>query len=374
MNSLYSSPPGPCPRAACTLLLALALVASRSHASPPQAQPGREASISQIDTSSWPVARVFVSVREPGGESVVGLTRQDFGVLSNGRPLTDIQVTAVSPESQWQELVFLVDRSGSMRGDKLAAAVQAGLDFVNRLGLRDAVLVGAFDSTLTFNPQDFTTDRAALRAALSELSPGDNTSLRDALLEAATRLTRRQAPRRGVVVLTDGQDTTSRAEPVATLRALEEARVPVYAVVLGEEADHEWLASVAAATGGGVFAASAASDLLTVYQAIARRIQNEYVIAFEVPDASSTTEHHVSVLVRDTPTRAERRYSATHPGVVSTTRPLLAAAAAAGSLGLLAGWTLGIAAPRPASRRRRLALTLGTGVVCGLGAVVVVLW
>ncbi len=159
--------------------------------------------------SSVEVVPINAVVRDRHGRIVTSLAATDFQIFDKGEPrsIVDFQVDRNSPIS----LAVLLDVSGSMRvGPKLAlAAAVAGRLAGELQDGRDEVGVFTFDASL-HEQQPFTVHPRLVETAFESADPWGTTSLYDAIAETARRVEARRAPRRAVVVLTDGVDTSSR--------------------------------------------------------------------------------------------------------------------------------------------------------------------
>lgn len=147
--------------------------------------------------------------------------------------------------------VLLVDASGSVAGDELAASVLTASALVQRMRPGDELGVVAFWSKavvlrpLSADPRiDVVVDR------LCDLRGGGTTDLELALRTAAAQVARSRASDRQVLLLSDGLATDS-PDPVNAALAL--ARIPARLSVLALSADGEAMAacSALAAAGGG---------------------------------------------------------------------------------------------------------------------------
>jgi Mg-chelatase subunit ChlD len=147
--------------------------------------------------------------------------------------------------------VLLVDASGSVAGDELAAAVLTAAALVQRMRPGDELGVVAFWSKavvlrpLSADPRvDVVVDR------LCDLRGGGTTDLELALQTAAAQVSRSRAADRQVLLLSDGVATES-PDPVNAASTL--ARIPARLQVLALSGEEEAMASCAAlaAAGGG---------------------------------------------------------------------------------------------------------------------------
>lgn len=155
--------------------------------------------------------------------------------------------------------VLIVDTSGSMRGAKLEATRTAVSSYVARLPEDVDVGIVAFSTTprVVLRP---TADRQAVERAVASLRAQGGTSLYDAVL-AGVRLASTAGSSR-MVVVTDGNDSKSRATLAAVTRRLTTAGIPLDAVeVRPGQQPSPALRKLAEAGGGRVVSVSNASQL-----------------------------------------------------------------------------------------------------------------
>lgn len=171
---------------------------------------------------------VSATVRDRKGRLVTGLQARDFEVIDRGERRVISQFrTDRAPIS----LAILFDISGSMDvAARFTAARFAAHHLLSWLEEgRDEAALFAFDSRLQ-EVAPFTVDTRALNGALGEVDPFGATSLHDAISEAADRVAQRTHPRRAVVVLTDGIDTSSSKTPAEVSGLASAIDVPVYVI------------------------------------------------------------------------------------------------------------------------------------------------
>jgi Ca-activated chloride channel family protein len=121
----------------------------------------------------------------------------------------------------------------------------------------------------------FAQNRDALTGAIGDLLPGGQTAVYDATGDGLRRVQELHDPTRinAVVVLTDGEDTSSNAD-FSDVRSLlasqansEGNAVRVYTIAYGSDANGEELGSLAAASGGKGFQGDT-GDIESVYRSI----------------------------------------------------------------------------------------------------------
>src|SRR5204862_5791848 len=109
-----------------------------------------------------------------------------------------------------RDVVFVVDRSGSMQGPKMASASRACAILLRTLGPRDRFAVVSFDEVVEWTPGGFQqADVGALDRGekwLRKIEARGGTELDSAMAEALRRIRAQAGGRVPVVVLlTDGQ-------------------------------------------------------------------------------------------------------------------------------------------------------------------------
>jgi Ca-activated chloride channel family protein len=249
--------------------------------------------------AAFPSAQVFragvdtvllsVTVADSKSHPTAGLTQANFKVFEDGQP-QNIDFFAV--ERLPIALSLLVDSSQSMEG-KLAMAQAAATGFVQSLGPDDLAQVIDFNKDTRIR-QTFTSDREALERAIGAIRVGGSTSLYTALYIALSELERHRAGspaelrRQAIIVLSDGEDTSSLKTYDDVEESTKRSNVAVYAIGLREklpsagrfnEADFA-LRTLSQVTGGRVFFVDDVKQLPEVYGQIADELANQYVIGY----------------------------------------------------------------------------------------------
>ncbi len=187
--------------------------------------------------SSVALVPITALVRDSRNRIVRNLGRDDFQVLEQGesRPIIDFGAREDAPVS----VAFLFDTSGSMR---IASNLEKGKALVELFSAQidagvDEIALFTFDRALR-QEVAFTSDRDRIRGALGLVRPWGLTSLYDAIAETAKRLGDRPSPRRAVVVITDGVDTSSALTSAEVAGLASAIDVPVYVVAVVSPLDH----------------------------------------------------------------------------------------------------------------------------------------
>jgi len=179
-------------------------------------------------------------------------------------------------------LAVILDSSGSMQPamDKVHNAASR---FVDSLALEDKALVIDFDEKV-YLLQDLTNDKDQLRRAITSTNALGGTALYDALYASFRRL-RGIEGRKAIILLTDGDDTSSK---FSFKRVLDEAKISdiiIFPIGLGTtvlDIDlRRILKTLAEETGGRASFPSKVEDLEAVYKDISEELKSQYYITYE---------------------------------------------------------------------------------------------
>lgn len=257
--------------------------------------------------SSIDVVALTVTVTGEGGKYVSGLTAGDFVVLEDGRPQ---DVTFFQREASPLAVSLLIDSSGSMQ-HQLAQAQQAASDFIARLRPGDLAQVVDFDRSIQVL-QPFTNDREALERAIRRMTARGSTSMFNAVYIALRELGALASPPEGqvrrdvVVVMSDGEDTSSLVTFDHLLDAAKRSQTVIYAIGLGlgsgstrrnSVPPQVALRTLSQESGGRLFLPRDATGLADVYQTIADELASQYVLGYTSSNTERAGWRRVSVRV-----------------------------------------------------------------------------
>jgi Ca-activated chloride channel family protein len=177
---------------------------------------------------------VTATVTDSTGRFVSGLRQDDFSVYEDDQPQT---VTHFSADRVPVSLGLALDTSQSMEGEKIQSARNAILQFLTDLAdPQDEFFLYRF-SDFPLLLQGWTPDRSLIGRALSQASPNGRTALLDTVAEAIPLAQRGQNRKKALVVISDGNDTTSRRTRSEVHRLIRESEALVYAVGIDCEAE-----------------------------------------------------------------------------------------------------------------------------------------
>ena len=170
---------------------------------------------------------VNATVTDQAGRFVSGLNKDDFRVFDDEQPQT---VTHFNAERVPVSLGIVLDTSGSMDGDKMIAARQALDRFLLQLvDPNDEVFLYRFDNAPEL-VEGWTRDKRRISDSLNRIQPRGSTSLYDAVADAVRLAQQGHNRKKAVVILSDGNDTSSRTDVIAVKQLIRETEVLVYAI------------------------------------------------------------------------------------------------------------------------------------------------
>jgi Ca-activated chloride channel family protein len=238
------------------------------------------------------VVELPVSVVDAAGAPVADLKREDFTVLENGKPekITSFNFASNLPISAG----LLIDHSGSM-DKRMEPTKKAASEFLRRIiKSGDRAFVGAF----AFDPTKvapFVSDVASLEAQVEAIPKASGgTALYDAIITGLYRFRGVQG-RRALIILTDGEDTTSRIPYDEMLAYVRAARVPIYfigiAMGFGDISGTNKMKTLAAETGGVAYFIGDPKQLGTTYAQLEKELRSQYLVAYETESSKKDTAY-----------------------------------------------------------------------------------
>jgi VWFA-related protein len=327
-----------------TLLAASVAVAASVLAAGPQDQKQQQQQQDQPQRPTFKsgasTVAVYTTVTDSTGRLVPNLTKDDFEVYDNGKLQT---ISLFQTETQPLSIAIMLDRSGSMR-DNIRLVGMAAEEFVKKLLPIDKARIGSFSDQIQLDPEEFTSDQAALiRVLRSDLPTGGATPLWNAANEAMSALAN-ETGRRVVLLFTDGVDSppvsfkkVNRSVMDVVERATRDDTM-VYAIGLesrlpygkrqspvgigsggfgggfGENSNglvqrpDPGLPKIAEETGGGYFELTRADDIRATFARVADELHQQYAIGFEPTKLDGKT-HKLEVKLKTKGMKARARES-----------------------------------------------------------------
>lgn len=235
------------------------------------------------------VVSLNVTVSDLDGRFITNLDQTNFQVYEDG---VQQNVTFFTKTQLPIALAMLIDTSASM-DEKLATAQEAAIGFSQRLRPEDLVEIVDFDSRVNIL-QTFTNDAVKLEQAIQQTSAGGSTSLYNAIYISLRELSkaplrRADVRREAIIVLSDGEDTSSLVTFDEVLEQAKRSETAIYSIGLQSddsrsrvgfrEADFV-LRQLAQETGGRAFFPNEVDELPKIYQEISDELSSQYSVGY----------------------------------------------------------------------------------------------
>lgn len=231
-----------------------------------------------------------VTVME-GTRYVTDLEQKDFKVFEDG---VQQEVSYFSKTNLPIALALLLDTSASM-DTKLPTAQEAAIGFARRLRSQDLAEVIDFDNRVTVL-QNFTNSAQELETAIRRTSAGGSTSLYNAVyialkdLKKVVAKSQDEVRRQAIIVLSDGEDTSSLLPFEEVLDLAKRSETAIYTIGLRDndantgsklfkEAEYV-LRQLAQQTGGRAFFPNQLAELNGVYGQISDELSSQYTVGY----------------------------------------------------------------------------------------------
>jgi Ca-activated chloride channel family protein len=240
-----------------------------------------------------------VNVKDRDGSTVLGLSKENFTVLEDGRPQ---QVTVFDRNDLPVTVGILVDESRSMTSKRMDV-LTAAQTFIEESNRHDQIFVLNFNDTVTPGlPRDvlFSDSVPQLRSALHRGVAEGKTALYDAIVAGLQRLELGQRDKKTLVVISDGGDNASTHTRKQTLGLVERSIATIYTIGLFDADDPDRdpgvLRQLARTSGGEAYFPASASVMVPVCRSIAQEIRTRYTIGYlPQPSKGAGQLRHIQV-------------------------------------------------------------------------------
>src|SRR5262245_54766857 len=238
------------------------------------------------------LVNVQFSVTDRHGRFVPGLTMKDFLVEEDGRRQ---EIRNFARENELPlTLSMLIDTSPSVRPvfDEEKNTAIAFLESILRA--KDLALVIGFDRSVTLI-QDYTENAKLLRRAIDDLEIGGGTSIFDAIYLACNEKLKEEAGRKAIILISDGEDTTSKVKLNEALVAAHQSDAVIYAISnsvrsgfiygrrrgrSGGGGDLGTLRKFSDETGGATFVLNEQIGFKKIFDQIAQELRSQYSLGY----------------------------------------------------------------------------------------------
>jgi Ca-activated chloride channel homolog len=231
------------------------------------------------------LVNVVFTAADKDGRPVRGLNATDFQIFENKQPQTIEYFSEMGQGSTVPlTIALLIDTSGSVKGKLDYEKATAAEFFKNVIRPdKDLALIIQFDSDVNL-VQDFTQNQDDLIRALNSLRAGNSTALYDAIYLASQEKLRGETGRKVAVVITDGEDTSSKMRKEEAIESAQRSDVLIYGIgVRSDEFGSNFgvLKHFAEETGGAFFSPHAKlSEIQSAFRSIGEELQGQYSLAY----------------------------------------------------------------------------------------------
>jgi Ca-activated chloride channel family protein len=241
--------------------------------------------------------RLPITVVDKKGQFVPGLTQSDFVILEDKVPQQVETFSDDLGQSLPVYIAVLMDTSPSTLG-KLKFEQESAMNFIQTVvrARKDQVLFATFDHEINLR-QDFTNKLDLLNRAVSGVkTTGNQTALYDAIWQFCDEKLRTASGRRVLVVITDGEDTYSRADIRDAISIAQRTETTIFAIstkagfistVPGVEAGEvkdkkdRALSTLAEETGGVAFFTGDMLSLERAFTRISKELRAQYLVTYK---------------------------------------------------------------------------------------------
>jgi Ca-activated chloride channel homolog len=242
---------------------------------------------------------VVFTVTDKHGRYVKDLNKNDFAVVDDRRPATEIRSFHNETDLPLQ-VGLLIDASNSVR-DRFKFEQESAIEFLNQTvrPRYDRAFVVGFDVTPEVT-QDFTDNTESLSRGVRALRPGGGTAMYDALYFACRdKLLKEQSSgpvRRAIILLSDGDDNQSHVTREEAIEMAQRAEVIVYTIstnVTGSrQRGDKVLERIADATGGRAFFPFQITDVANAFLEIQDELRSQYALSYHPADFRADGRFH----------------------------------------------------------------------------------
>ena len=244
----------------------------------------------QIFRAGVEMVSLNVTVTDSTGRYVTDLEQADFNVFEDGAKQ---ELTFFNKTNLPIALSLLIDSSASME-QRMEHAQEAAIGFAKKIRAQDLAQVVDFDSRVEIK-LGFTNKIDELETAIRSTSAGGSTALHNAVYISLKELAKIKAKnpdevrRQAIIVLSDGEDTSSLVSFEEVLELAKRSETAIYTIGLqprettalrGFREAEFVLRQLAQETGGRAFFAQKVEDLKDVYGQIADELSSQYSMGY----------------------------------------------------------------------------------------------
>jgi Ca-activated chloride channel homolog len=250
---------------------------------PPPPPPGQQTGSGPISVSVNLVV-LHTTVLDDRGRFAEGLKEENFRVFEDK---AQQKLSVFKREDIPVSMGLVIDNSGSMR-EKRPRVNEAALTLVQASNPEDEAFVVNFNDDFYLDlDKDFSNSIPELKEALERIDSRGSTALYDAIIGSLDHLKKAKKDKKVLLIVTDGEDNTSRNSLEKTVREIQRTNTVIYTIgLLGEESKKskskakKALVQIAQASGGLAFFPENVEDVHSICEQVAHDIRNQYTLGY----------------------------------------------------------------------------------------------
>src|SRR5262249_27217371 len=257
------------------------------------------------------LVNVQFSVTDRHGRFIPGLKKEDFVLEEDGKRQ---EVLHFARENELPLTIgMLVDTSPSVRPVFEEEKDTAESFLQSILKPNDLALVIGFDRAVTL-VQDFTDRPRLLKSAIDDLQIGGGTSVYDAVYLACKEKLAHEAGRKTIILISDGEDTTSKTKFFEALVAAHQSDTIIYAISNSIRGglfpygrsrgsgggDIGTLRKFSSETGGATFVVNNQNTFTKIFEQIAQELRSQYSLGYNSTNTARDGKfRQIKIIPRD---------------------------------------------------------------------------
>jgi Ca-activated chloride channel family protein len=250
---------------------------------PPAQDAGKSQSGSKISVDVNLVV-LHTTVLDDRGKFAEGLAQDNFRVFEDK---VEQKLSVFKREDIPVSMGLVIDNSGSMR-DKRPRVNEAALTLVQNSNPQDEAIVVNFNDDFYLDlDKDFSSSIPELKEALERIDARGSTALYDAIIGSLDHLKKGVKEKKVLLIVTDGEDNTSRSSLEKTIREIQKTDTVIYTIgLLSQESKRsaktakKALVEIANASGGVAYFPENIEDVHSICEQVAHDIRHQYTLGY----------------------------------------------------------------------------------------------
>ena len=233
---------------------------------------------------------LHTTVLDDRGKFVEGLAQDNFRVYEDK---VEQKISVFKREDIPVSMGLVIDNSGSMR-DKRPRVNEAALTLVQNSNPQDEAFVVNFNDDFYLDlDKDFSNSIPELKEALERIDARGSTALYDAIIGSIDHLKKGKKEKKVLLIVTDGEDNTSRNSLEKTIREIQKTDTVIYTIgLLSQESKRsaknakKALTEIALASGGLAYFPENVDDVHSICEQVAHDIRHQYTLGYYPSNAT----------------------------------------------------------------------------------------